>query len=92
MPEQRARRTGRSKVKGPSSEKLAVSFEKGLVAKVRRAALKRSAGNISAWLAEAAREQLRLEAGRSFLKTYESEHGAITKAELAEVRVRWPRD
>jgi hypothetical protein len=78
--------------KGPTSEKLAISFEKGLAAKVRRAAGKRAAGNISAWLAVAAREQLRLEAGRSFLHRYESEKGVISKEELAEVRRQWPRD
>lgn len=84
------RRSAQSK--RPGSEKLAVSFEKRLAARVRKAAGKRAAGNISAWLAEAAREQLRLEAGRSFLKDYESKHGSITKDELAEVRRRWPRD
>ncbi|HET6284434.1 MAG TPA: hypothetical protein VFH73_25985 [Polyangia bacterium] len=85
-----ARRPASSKRQG--SAKLAISFEKGLAAKVRRAAGKRAAGNISAWLAEAAREQLRIEAGRSFLQEYESEHGTITKEELAEVGRRWPPD
>jgi len=74
------------------SEKLAVSFDRGLAGRVRRAASKRASGNISAWLAEAAREQLRIEAGLSLLKEYEEEHGAITKEEIAEVRRRWPRD
>ncbi len=90
MSAKKARRHGRAKPLG--SEKLAVSFDRGLALKVRRAAGRRSAGNVSAWLAEAARERLRLEAGHSFLKEYEAEYGAITKAEMAGVRRQWPRD
>jgi hypothetical protein len=85
-----SRRTGSAP--SPGSEKLAVSFDKRLAASVRKAAHTSAAGNVSAWLAEAAREQLRLEAGRSFLKDYEAEHGVVTKDELAQVRRRWPRD
>jgi hypothetical protein len=85
----KARRRRPSKPLG--SEKLAVSFDRSLASKVRRAAGRRSAGNVSAWLAEAARERLRLEAGHSFLKDYEAEHGSITAAELAGIRRQWPR-
>jgi hypothetical protein len=86
----KARRRRPSKQVG--SEKLAVSFDRSLARKVRRAAGRRSAGNVSAWLAEAARERLRLEAGHAFLKDFEAEYGAITDKEVAEVRRRWPRD
>jgi hypothetical protein len=81
----------RRHAKRPGSEKLAISFDRGLALKVRRAAGRRSAGNISAWLAEAARERLRIEAGVLFLKEYEAEYGSITDKEVAEVRRRWPR-
>ena len=90
MSEKSARR--RRHPKRPGSEKLAISFDRSLALKVRRAATRRASGNISAWLAEAAREQLRIEAGRAFLREYEAEYGAITREELAEGRRRWPRD
>lgn len=74
-----------------ASAKLAVSFEGGLAADVQRAARKQTAGNVSAWLAEAARDRLRFEAGRDVLRNYEAEHGAITEDEIAEVQRQWPR-
>jgi hypothetical protein len=75
-----------------STTKLAVSFEGGLAAQVQRAARHHTGGNVSAWLAEAARKRLRLEAGRQLLKEYEAENGPITDDQIAEVERDWPRD
>jgi hypothetical protein len=74
------------------SKKLAISFDGGLAAQVQQAAKRQSAGNVSAWLAEAARERLRLEAARQLLREYEAEHGAISSERIAEVERQWPRD
>lgn len=79
------------KRKAPS-KKLAVSFDGRLASEIRRAAQKESAGNVSAWLAEAARDRLRLVGGRRLLKQYEAEHGPITEQQIAEVERDWPRD
>jgi plasmid stabilization system protein ParE len=75
-----------------SSTKLAISFDGRLASEVQRAARKKTAGNVSAWLAEAARDRLRLEGGRQLLAEYEAEHGAISKAQIARVEREWPRD
>lgn len=74
-----------------TSKKLAISFEGALAERVQRAATAETAGNVSAWLAEAARERLRLQAARRILREYEAEHGRITDAEIAEVEREWPR-
>ena len=78
--------------KGAASTKLAISFEDGLAARVRRAARDETAGNVSAWLAQAAHERLRLQAGRALLKEYEAANGAITDDEIGQVERQWPRD
>jgi hypothetical protein len=41
-----------------------------------------------AWLAEVARDRLRLLAGRKAIAEWEAEHGALTEAELAEGLLR----
>ena len=74
------------------SKKLAISFDGRLASQVQRAARKKSAGNVSAWLAEAARDRLRLEGGRQLLTEYEAEHGAISEALIAKVEREWPWD
>jgi len=76
----------------PSSTKLAVSFESRLADQVQRAARRQAAGNVSAWLAAAAREHLRLEAARALLREHEATHGRIPAASLAEVEREWPAD
>jgi hypothetical protein len=81
---------GQAGKKAPGAAKLAISFEGNLAAQVRRAAKKQAAGNVSAWLAEAARERLQLQARRDLLEEFEARHGPITDAELAEVEKRWP--
>jgi len=63
-------------------DKLSISFEPELGDAVRSAAAQ--AGKpVSSWLAEAAASKLRSEALAKFLADWESEHGALTAAELA---------
>jgi hypothetical protein len=91
-----SRRAGKAPF-GPSrssfalSKKLAVSFEGALADQVQRAAEQETRGNVSAWLAEAARQKLRQQALGEAVAAYEAEHGAITADELAEVDRLWPR-
>ena len=77
--------------KRPTAGRLAVSFERSLEKQVRDAAAKEAAGNVSAWLADAARERLRLDAGRQLVTEYEVRHGKISQEALAEVERQWPR-
>lgn len=51
-----------------------------------RAAAERAGLSVSAWLAQAAAARLRWEALTEFLSDWQSEHGAITPAELAKAR------
>ena len=88
-PKRSARRRGAHE--RVTSKKLAVSFEGGLADRVQRAAAEQTAGNVSAWLAEAAREHLRLQAARRFLDEYEAGSGVIRKEEIAEIEREWPR-
>ncbi len=74
-----------------TSAKLAVSFTRGVAAQVKKAAKRHSAGNVSAWLEEAARKELRHQALKSIIADYEAEHGEITEEELAAVEAKWPR-
>jgi hypothetical protein len=89
-PSKKARGTSTTK-RRVTSTKLAVSFEGGLAVQVQRAARSHSAGNVSAWLAEAARERLRRQALADAITAYEAEGGVITEEELATVRKQWPR-
>jgi hypothetical protein len=74
-----------------ASEKLAISFAATLAADVREAAKLQTDGNVSAWLAEAARERLRQMYVDAALEMYEAKHGVITEEELAAIRKEWPR-
>jgi hypothetical protein len=70
---------------------LAISFEPTLASQVRDAADKQSDGNVSAWLAEAARERLRLDAGWAYVRDFEARNGAISDDELKEIDRLWPQ-
>src|SRR5438874_1280654 len=72
-----------------AANKFAISFNPALASDVRRAAKRGTRGNVSAWLAEAARQQLRHEALEEAITTYEAKHGVITDEELAEVDRLW---
>lgn len=76
----------------PPSKKLAISFDGWLATAVQKAAQTQAAGNVSAWLAEAARDRLRLEGGRQLLKEHEAKHGVITDEQIAEVEREWRPD
>ena len=82
--------SGARRQRPPRKANLAVSFDPTLANRVRGAAEKESGGNVSAWLAEAAREKLRLDAGWAAVKSYEAEHGKISADALARVDREWP--
>ncbi len=64
-------------------DKLSISFEPELGDAVRAAAAQ--AGQpVSSWLAEAAASKLRAEALAEFLASWESEHGVLTREEVAK--------
>jgi hypothetical protein len=66
-------------------DKMSISLDPHLGDDVRAAA-ERAGVSISAWLAAAARAQLRREALRELLEDWQDEHGAITSEELAQAR------
>jgi hypothetical protein len=64
-------------------EKVSVSFDLELGESIRVSAA--SAGqSVSAWLAEAARDRLRLEALAQAVTAWEQEHGPLTDGEVAD--------
>ena len=64
-------------------DKLSISFDAELGDAVRSAAAQ--AGKpVSSWLAEAAASKLRAEALAEFLDDWETEHGVLTAAEIAQ--------
>ena len=64
-------------------EKMSVSFELGLGEAIRTSA-GAEGRSVSAWLAEAARDRLRLEALGDAVTAWEDEFGPLTAAEVAE--------
>jgi hypothetical protein len=74
-----------------SARKLAISLDGDLAREVQRAAKTEARGNVSAWLADAARLRLRQLAAKQALKAFEDEYGAVTEAELRRARRSWPR-
>jgi hypothetical protein len=86
-----AMRSYRGSIEIVAARKLAISMEGQLAKQVERAAKVESRGNISAWLADAARLRLRQLAAKQALQAYEADAGAITEDELAQVRRLWPR-
>lgn len=74
---------------GPATRKLSVSLPVELAESVRRAAGDQAGGNVSAWLAALAEEELRRQASLAAVREWEREHGEITAEEREEVRRRW---
>ena len=64
-------------------EKMSVSFDLELGAAIRTSATG-AAQSVSAWLAEAARDRLRLEALGRAVEAWEIEYGTLTEAEVGE--------
>lgn len=77
---------------GSQVVRFATSFERKLAAKIKKAARHRSGGNVSAWLAEAAKDRLRYESGAELLAWFEEKNGPLTQEELDEVDRIWPKD
>jgi hypothetical protein len=67
--------------------RFSVTFDPKLDKAVRAAA----GDNISAWLAEAARDRLRFDAAAEFVREFESRRGTVTDEAMAEVEREWPR-
>ena len=66
-------------------EKMSVSFELELGEAIRTSAM--AAGqSISSWLAQAARDRLRLDALEEAVGAWEHEHGPLTEAEVARAQ------
>jgi hypothetical protein len=76
-------------------QKFSISFTPKLARRVRQAA-KRCGKPVSAWLAEAAEEQLRFDAMDAFLDDYERRHGPFSDEEMRASSERlglpWPPD
>ena len=66
-----------------SVEKFSVSFDLELGQAVRTSAARRRQ-SVSAWLAESARDRLRLELLSAAVVAWEEEHGPLGENELAE--------
>jgi predicted transcriptional regulator len=64
-------------------EKMSISLDPELGQAVREAATKEDT-SVSAWLAEAARAQLRQEGLAAFLDDWQAEHGAFTDEEIRD--------
>jgi len=64
-------------------EKMSVSFDLALGEEIRASAT-RSGQSVSAWLAESARDRLRLDALGEAVSAWGQEHGPLTEAEVAD--------
>lgn len=71
-------------------ERLAVSFDPELAREVRQAASGTLDGNVSAWLADAARHKLRQQALGEAVRQFEEEHGEFSDQEMLQIGAEWP--
>lgn len=71
------------------TKKIAISLDDELATEVHDAARSETNGNVSAWLANAARRELRRKALREAVAGFEKAHGAIGEAAMAEARRKW---
>jgi len=67
-------------------EKMSVSFDLALGEEIRASAT-RSGQSVSAWLAESARDRLRLDALGDAVAAWGQEHGPLTEAEVADAEL-----
>lgn len=67
-----------------AAEKYSASMDDALLTDARADA-EANGVTLSNWLAEAAADRLRLKALRELVEEWESEHGAITSAELGDL-------
>ena len=73
--------------RGAPAVKLAITVDPDVHAKVVRAA-SREHKSISAWMTDAARRALLVRDGLAAIAEWESEHGALSEAELEAARKR----
>jgi hypothetical protein len=83
------KRSRRRIVPGVTGTKLAISFDAKLAKQVQAAARKRTGGNVSAWLAEAAADHLRHDVALELLELLQEGNEPATKEELEAVRREW---
>jgi len=76
--------------RGNPAVKLAVTVDADVHSKVVDAA-EAEGKSVSAWITEAARRALRVRDGLAAVAEWESEHGALTPAELSAARARVER-
>ena len=76
-------------MEGELYKRILISVAPELAKQIKAAARAEARGNVSAWVAEAARERVRLRAMKLALDAYEAEHGKITDEEMAEVDRKW---
>jgi hypothetical protein len=75
-----------------AAKQLAITMDEELVARVKKASERSRAGNVSAWLSDAANAQLRYEEARRVLEELVAEQGPASDSAIAEVRRQWPED
>jgi hypothetical protein len=78
--------------RAPLAARLAITFEPPLADEVRRAAELQTDGNVSAWLAKAARDHLRKMHARDAVAAHLAEHGPFPPEIIEEGHRQWPRD
>ena len=71
--------------RGAPAQKLAITVDRDVHAKVLRAAAEDRV-SVSAWLTEAARRAIRLREGLAAVAAWETRHGSFTEEELAVAR------
>jgi hypothetical protein len=73
--------------RGAPAEKLAITVDRDVHAKVIKAA-REDRVSVSAWLTAAARQAIRIREGLDAVAAWEAEHGELSEAELAAARRR----
>jgi hypothetical protein len=73
--------------RGNPASKLAITVDRDVHAKVVKAAAADGV-SVSAWMTSAARQAVRVREGLAAVSEWESEHGALSEAELAAARSR----
>jgi hypothetical protein len=86
------RRPGPTPKAARPAARLAISLEPSLAEEVRQAAEQQAEGNISAWLAEAARDRIRHTNMRAAVDQFLAENGPFSKEVIEEGLRQWPED
>jgi len=78
----------RANARTTRAKKISLTVDEGVLREVESDA-KRSGRTLSAHITDALARDLRRRRLQTLLEEYESEHGPITAAELAEIRSAW---